>query len=161
MSARPCSICAKGVSLARYVDASPDLTAAALSRQAETVGMNISAARILTHRGHRKAEEPSRIAKTVKDFAVLVRDKAVEQFEADDLTLTDKDTVPGITAGLRAQGILDARARTQQKSGMAEIGRALLDLLSGRVSQPLALDDGLTIDGEAEEIEDDDGTEAG
>jgi hypothetical protein len=118
--------------------------------------MSLSPERILTHRKHRKDEEPSRIAKTKKDFALLVRDKAVEQFEAGHLDLTDKDTVPGIKAGLGAQSIINKEAAAQ-KNVSIEIGKALLQLISGAVAMdddPLLIDDGLTIEGEAVEVDD-------
>lgn len=152
-----CSICKAGVSLVRYVDASPDLSAAALSRQAANVGMDLSAERIITHRNHRKQEEPSKIAKTGKDFAILVRDKASEQFEAGQLDLRDKDSVPGVTAGLKAQGIIDSREKIKARQGNAELAFAIIAMLTGGAPQPpLELDDGLTIEGTATEVEDDD-----
>lgn len=151
-----CSICKAGVSLVRYVDASPDLSAAALSRQAATVGMDLSAERIRTHRSHRQQELPSKIAKTTKDFAILVRDRAAEQFEKGGLALTDKELVPGINAGLKAQGIIDGREKIKARQGNAELAYAILAMLSGAPQTPLELDDGLTIEGTAIEVEDDD-----
>lgn len=150
-----CSICKAGLSVVRFVDASPELSAAALHRQAATVGMNLSPERIGTHRRHRQEELPAKVAKTKRDFAILVRDKASDQFEAGHLDLTDKDTVPGITAGLKAQGIIDAREKQKAKQGNAELAFAIIAMLSGVSQPPLALDDGLTIEGTATEVEDD------
>lgn len=151
MSARPCSVCAKGVALVRFVDAAPELTAAALSRQAEAVGMDLSPARILTHRAHRQEEEPSRIAKTKKDFAALVEQRAIEQFERGELDLSDKETVPGIGMGLRAAKQIEDRSN-KGKSGGADLAFALIAFLRGEAPIP-QLEDGMTIDGEATELD--------
>jgi hypothetical protein len=155
MSGRPCSICSKPA-LAKFVDASPDLTAAALSRQAEQMGMELSADRILNHRKHRSAEAYLAPAKRKSDFAVLVREKAVEQFEAGELDLREKDHVAGINAGLKAQAIIDKRELLNKRNTQADALLALLGALRGDPYEaPLQLDDGLTIEGEAVEVETD------
>src|SRR5690348_780482 len=102
MSGRPCSVCAVSA-LAKFVDASPALTAAALSRQAETLGMDLSTDRILTHHKHRTEEGVTAPAKTKRDFAALVQERAIEQFDAGELDLANKDHTPGIGNALKAQ----------------------------------------------------------
>lgn len=159
-----CSICKAGVSIARYVDASPDLSAAALSRQAAAVGMDLSAERILTHRKHRAEEEPARIAKTGKDFAALMRDRiadAVEQIkpkEKEDGTvgldpILHKDFQPAIQSGLKAQAIIDNREKAAAKKGNAELAFAIIAMLSGRGTPVAELEDGMTVEGEAVEVD--------
>lgn len=153
MSTPLCSICKAGVSLVRYVDASPDLTAAALSRQAALVGMGLSAERILTHRKHRKAEEPASIAKNKRDFAIVVRDRALSMMDSEELALDNKDLVPGINAGLKAQSIIDSREKQKAKHGSAELAFAIIQMLSGRSPDVPQLEDGNTIEGEFEEVD--------
>lgn len=158
-----CSVCSAGISIARYVDASADLTAAALSRQAATVGMDLSADRILTHRAHRKAEEPAGVAKTKRDFAALMRDRiadAVEKIEpvvAEDGTEYDpilhKDLQPAIASGLKAQAIIDKREQVKGGKGNAELAFAIIAMLTGGTPPPVAaLDDGNTIEGTAVDV---------
>lgn len=150
-----CSVC-KTPALAKFVDASPDLTAAALSRQAETLGMDLTADRILTHRKHREEERPigEGIAKRKADFAALVREKAVEQFTNGELDLTDKAHAAGINAGLKAQKLIDDRDKREKKQTQAEALVALLSALRGEGHRPVALlDDPNVIDGEAIVVE--------
>lgn len=106
---------------------------AALSRQADSLGMDLSAQRIGTHREHRAAETPvgAGIAKQQKDFAVLVREKAIQQLENGEIDLSDKDTVAGINAGLKAQALIDKREQGQKKQTQAEALVALLAALRG------------------------------
>lgn len=152
MSGRPCSVCSKPA-LAKFVDSSPDLTAAALSRQAEQIGMALSAERILNHRKHAQAHDHLKPAKTKRDFAVLVQEKAIEQLESGELDLRDKDSVPGVNAGLKAQAILDKREDRNKRNTQSEALVALLAALRGDPYEPLMLDDGMTIDGEAIELD--------
>jgi hypothetical protein len=123
----------KTPALAKFVDASPDLSMAALSRQAGTLGMDLSPERIGTHREHRAAETPvgAGVAKQQRDFAALVREKALQQLESGELDLTDKDAVPGINAGLKAQALIDKREQGQKKQTQAEALVALLAALRG------------------------------
>lgn len=144
---RPCSVCAKSA-LAKFVDGSPDLSAAALSRQAEQIGMDLSADRILNHRAHRAPLEDLKPAKTKRDFAILVRDKAAEQFELGALSLTDKEMVPGISAGLKAQAVIDKREQVAKKQSGEDVLLALLDALrGGRRPEPVLLEDPTIIEG--------------
>jgi hypothetical protein len=86
------------------------------------------------------------------DLAKLLRDRFHVIINAmDDSELLDKDFAPSLTLGLKAQSALDSREKVKAQSGTAELGRAILEMLAGRVA-PLALDDGLTIEGEATEV---------
>jgi hypothetical protein len=160
-----CSICKAGISVARYVDASADLSAAALSRQAAAVGMDLSTDRIATHRKHRAEEEPARIAKNGKDFAVLMRDRiadAVEQLKPEEREdgsqgldpILMKDLQPAINSGLKAQAILDSREKAAAKKGNAELAFAIIAMLTGHGGPVPALEDGMTIEGTAVEVDD-------
>ena len=138
------------------MDASPDLSAAALSRQAGDLGMDLTADRILTHRKHREEERPvgEGIAKRKSDFAALVRERAVEQFANGELDLTLKDHAAGINAGLKAQAILDKREATQKKHTQADALVALLAALRGEGYRPVALlEDPNVIEGQAVEVD--------
>jgi hypothetical protein len=154
-----CSICATP-GVRRYVDGVPEMTAAAVSREAAAIGMDLSADRILTHRKHLALEPPERGARERKtDFAARVRDRAAELFDTEKLDLTDKDHAPGINAGLKAQAILDAREKAKAKQGSAELAFAIIAMLTGNAATPmptgplrLELEDGDTIEGEAVEL---------
>ena len=156
MKPSQCSIC-KTVGLAKWVDASAELTASGLSlASAALFAEPVSAERIRTHRKHRAAEMPTKQSGERKtDFAVRVRDRAVEQFDLGQLDLRNKDAVPGISAGLKAQSILDTREKTKSKTQTAELAFAILAMLTGHAPPQLALDDGNVIEGEAYEIEPD------
>jgi hypothetical protein len=148
-----CSVC-KTPALSKFVDASAELTAAALSRQAIDMGMDLSPERILTHRKHREEETPigAGVAKRKSDFAVLVRERAVEQFTNGELDLADKDHAAGINAGLKAQALLDKREATNKKNTQADMLVALLGALRGEAPVAL-LEDPSVIPGEFEVVE--------
>lgn len=126
-------MCKAGPALVKFVDASPDLSASALSRQAGSLGIDLTTDRISTHRKHREAERPvgEGIAKQKRDFAVLVQEKAVQQLESGELDLMDKNAVPGINAGLKAQAIIDKRELGVKKHAASEMLVALLSALRG------------------------------
>lgn len=150
-----CTVCANPI-LRKAVDGAlgEKMSGAGISRYLEQMGASVSVDIINRHKQH-YAPDLERPKGTRKhDFAVLVRDRAAEQFEAGQLDLSDKGTVAGIGAGLKAQAILDKREAVKQKIGGAELARAIIEMLSGSGPQtPLALDDGMTIDGEAVEVD--------
>lgn len=116
--------------------------------------MDLSADRILTHRKHRADEGYVAPAKTRRDFATLVQERAAEQFEAGELDLANKEHAAGIGAGLKAQAIIDKRELAQKKHTQAEALVALLAALRGEGHGPVALiEDGMTIEGEAHEVD--------
>lgn len=116
-------------------------------------GWPVTAATILGHKKHAVgAADGTLAAKTARDFARVVRDKASELFDNGELTLTDKDHVPGITAGLKAQAELNKQAN---KTDDRKTGIAIAMILSGAtgaVPAHLLIGDGLTIEGEFEEL---------
>lgn len=110
-----------------------------------------------TVNGHRKhavgAADGVIAAKTQRDLARVVRDKALELFDNGDLALTDREHVPGITAGLKAQAELNKQAN---KSDDRKTGIAIAMILSGATSggppEHLLIGDGNVIDGEYEDL---------
>lgn len=148
-----CTVCAN-VGVRKVVDGYLEdrVTGAGISRSLADLGLTLSPDVINRHKTH-YAPPPERPKGTRKaDFAAIVRDKAAEQFEGGELDLSEKDHVAGINAGLKAQAILDKREQVGKKQTQAETLVALLAALRGG-GVPLALDDGMTIDGEAVEVE--------
>lgn len=162
MTGPRCSVCSAGIALVRWVDGAPEPSAAALSRQAQALGMDLSPERINTHRKHRKEEGVTAPAKTKRDAAIFIRDKMMEKLEAldaeptedgkDNLVILHKDFQPAVNSMLKAQSLLDSREKAQKGGGSAELAFAILRMLRGESPEPLALDDGMTIDGEAVDL---------
>lgn len=104
-----------------------------------------------------RARPPKRPMPTVKrrDLAELVAAIAVEGVESGALDLSNKDHVPGITAGLKAQAILDSREKLKAKTGQTlELLAGLRAILSGEFAPPpRQLEDGLTVEGEYEPVD--------
>lgn len=150
-----CTICANPTAK-RLINGSLDdgMTAASISRQLEAVGATVTADTISRHRKHYRDGEPLAPKGTRKaDLAILVRDRAVDMFENEELDLRNKDHAAGIGAGLKAQGLLDGREKLKAKTGQTlELLAGLRALLSGALP-PLQLDDGNTVEGEAVEVD--------
>jgi hypothetical protein len=89
------------------------------------------------------------------DLAKLMHDRMLAIVAGmDDERLLNKDYAPSINLGLKARGILDAREKAKSKTGTAELAFAIIAMLSGQ--QPtLVIDDGRTIEGDFEEVEED------
>ena len=93
---------------------------------------------------------------TKQDVAEIVAAMGRDGLLTGVLSLTDKDHVPGINAALKAQTIIDTRAREKAKTGQTlELVAGLRAIMLGQVPMP-ALDDGKTIDGAFEELDADD-----
>lgn len=153
-----CSIC-KNPLARNMIDARLDdgVSAVGISRELEGIGATVTAEVISRHRRHYRDGKPERPKGTRhRDFAVMVRERAVEQFENEELDLANKDHAPGIKAGLQAQSILDKREQNKSKNAMAELGRGLLAMMLGQAAPTALLPDPNTIEGEAVEVEDDD-----
>lgn len=99
------------------------------------------------------ALDSGKLTNTTTDFATLVRDKAMRAVEAmpDELIL-DKGFSSGINTALKAQGLLDKREQARSKQQNAELAFAILALIGERPA-PLQLEDGLTVEGTAVEVE--------
>ena len=148
-----CSVCSNPI-LRKMIDSSLEdgVSGAGVSRYLAEAGATVSAETVNRHKLHYAppAERPKGTRKL--DFAAIVRDKAAEQFESGELDLSDKNLVPGITAGLKAQAIMDGREKMKSKQANAQLAFAIIQMLSGAV-EPLQLDDGLTVEGEYEELD--------
>ncbi len=126
---------------------------AGIERYANENNVPLTADVVSRHAKH-YAPPPERPKGTPKrDFAIVIRDKALAQVDNGLLDLTDKDTVPGINAGLKAQSILDQREKQKTKQQSAELAFAIIEMLGGRAPAPLQIEDGLTIDGDYEEVD--------
>jgi hypothetical protein len=149
-----CSICANPLAR-KTIDGGLDegMTAAGISRMLEGIGATVSQDVINRHRKHYRDGQPERPKGTSKtDFAIVVRDRAADMFESEDLDLRNKDHVAGINSGLKAQAILDAREKVKAKQGNAELAFAIIGMLTGQ-APPAQLEDGNTIEGEAVEVD--------
>jgi hypothetical protein len=89
------------------------------------------------------------------DLAKLMHDRMLAIVAGmDDDRLLNKEYAPSINLGLKARGILDAREKAKAKTGTAELAFAIIRMLGGQA--PVAqLDDGRTIEGDFEEVDDD------
>lgn len=152
-----CKVCANRYRLAG-INAAIDrgLSSVAIANENVETGWPVTPETVTRHRRHYISDMPEKVAATQKDFAILVRDEAVRLFEAGELDLRDRYHVPGINAGTRAQTVLDKRA---DKGDDRRTALAITLLLSGgsesgflAPKEMRVLDDGLTIDGEANEV---------
>ena len=148
-----CSVC-KNPGVRKVVDGYLEeaVTGVGISRALGDLGLALSPEVINRHKTHYAPPVVREKGTRKADFAVIVRDKAITQFESGELDLRDKDLAPGITAGLKAQAILHKREVTRAKSGTAELAWALLGIF-GQQTPLLQLDDGLTIEGETVEVD--------
>ncbi len=95
---------------------------------------------------------------TNRDLAIMVRDKvaeAIEDMPGETLILLGQEIGPTVNAGLKAQTILDKREAVNKKLGIAAGALSLQMWLAGlnEAAPPPELDDGLTVEGEAVEVE--------
>lgn len=96
---------------------------------------------------------------TQRDLAIIMRDKvaeAVEDMEPEALLYMGKDLAPMVGKGLQAQAILDKREQVNRKLGIAAGALSLQAWLAGLRQEPPPedlIEDGMTIEGEAVEIE--------
>jgi hypothetical protein len=138
---------------------------AALARLMTLRGFSVSDGTLSQHDKHRRPSAPPGVAKTKRDFAILVRDRvatAVENLEpdedgADPILL--KDFQPAIKSGLAAQGLIDKReARTDDKKAVFQLAILLAGGPAGLLAPPDLtgedeVDDENVIEGEAVEVE--------
>jgi hypothetical protein len=147
-----CKIC-DDKAVCRVVDEELErgLTYTAIARMMTLRGFKVTAVTIGRHNRHRTPTVLPEIARKKRDFAIMVRERAADMLEAGQLDLADKDKVPGINAGLKAQAIIDKKEVQRQKQSAADVLIALLGALRGE--PPLQLESGDVIDGTAVEIE--------
>lgn len=154
MSTIRCTIC-KNAFLRATVDRLLDekMTYAGIERYAGEAGIDLTADVVSRHAKH-YAPPPVKPPNTSKrDFAIIIRDKAMEQLEKGELDLSSKDTVPGINAGLKAQALLDQREKQKSKQQNAELAFAIIAMLGGTQPAVPMIEDGLTIEGDYEELD--------
>ena len=113
-----------------------------------------------------KPKEPGAPEPTKRDVAIMLADRVAAQIARTDVVtdeetgitydpLLHKDLAPGLTLGLKAQQILDKRQQEKNKLGLAAgaLGFQMYLAGLGRETDPPELEDGLTIDGEAVELD--------
>lgn len=130
------------------------MTAEGLHRMLDAVGMQVSSDIIRTHRKHYADDRPlAPKGARKRDVAVMVQERVADMLETEELDLRNKDHVAGIGAGLKAQGLLDSRERAKAKTGQTlELLAGIRALLTGDLP-PKQIEDGLTIEGEAVEVD--------
>lgn len=92
---------------------------------------------------------------TSRDLNIMVRDKvadAVEDMTPEALLYLGKDLAPMVNAGLKAQTALDRQVQHREKLGASLWLAGFQAQLNP--SPPEALEDGLTVEGEAVEVHD-------
>ena len=129
------------------------VTGAGVSRYLADMGADVSPETVNRHKQHYQPPAEREKGTRKADFAVLVRDKAIEQFENGEITLADKDYVPGINAGLKAQALIDGREKVKSKQANAQLAFAIIQMLQG--GETLQIEDGLTIEGDFEVVGED------
>lgn len=135
------------------------MTAAGISRMLDGIGATLSAEVINRHRKHWADDQPlAPKGARQTDIAVMVRDRVaarLEDADADDFEeiLFSKGGQGAIATGLKAQKLIEDREKEKAKTGRnVELLAALFQIV-GIGPQPLALDDGNTIEGEAVEVD--------
>lgn len=93
------------------------VSAAFIAREQIKTGWSITPATISRHKQHYQADVRGKAFRP-KDLAVLVRDKTIEAIEEGRLTIDDP-LWKNVNPGLRAQQILDARARSADLNKLA------------------------------------------
>lgn len=130
-------------------------TFAFIGRVMTARGWPVSAGVVSSHAKHRHEYQSASSAPTPstekRDIAKLLQDRMGRAIEVmPEADLFDKDNQAAISNALKAQAQIDKREMARQKAGSAELAWALLGLLS---APPPQLEDGLTIEGEAHEVE--------
>lgn len=116
-------------------------------------GFKTTAPTINQHKKH-AVNAIAPVAKAPRDFAILVRDKALELFDAEKLDLTKRKHIPGIQVGLRAQSEVNKQVnRSDDRKTAVAIAMILSGASTGGPPEGLQLADGLAIEGEFEEID--------
>jgi len=154
MSSIRCSVCDNGflrATIDRLLD--EKMSFVGIERYAGEAGIDISADVVSRHARHYKPDPEKPKGTPKRDFAIVIRDRAMEMVDRGELALDNKNLVPGINAGLKAQSIIDGREKAKTKQQSAELAWAIINMLGGTQPAPLALDDGLTIDGDYEEVD--------
>ena len=155
---RRCTIC-RNATLRATIDRGLEigLSNAGISRQLAEFGAAVEPTVIGRHKTHWVKLKPPEMQHTKRDAAIIIKEKllnAIEDREAgpDGLNILDKDLQPALTTALKAQGLQDSREKAKAKTGTAELAFAIIRMLGGQ-APVAALDDGLTIEGDFEEVD--------
>jgi hypothetical protein len=154
MTTNRCTIC-KNPFMRAAIDRLLDdkMSYAGIARYASESNYPVDPKMVSRHAEH-YAPPPEKPLKTPKrDFAIVIRDKALEMVDTGSLALDNKNLVPGIQAGLKAQSILDQREKQKTKQQSAELAYAIIEMLGGGRPQVPQIEDGLTIEGDYEEVD--------
>lgn len=155
---RRCSIC-KNDTLRGTIDRALELglSNAGISRQLADFGATVDPVVIGRHKTHWVKLKPPEMQHTKRDAAIIIKERLLDALDYRDasdggLDILDKDLQPALTTALKAQGLQDSREKAKAKTGTAELAFAIIRMLGGQASIA-QLDDGLTIDGEFEEVD--------
>lgn len=153
--AERCKICRNKVRLAG-IDAAlaKGLSSAQIARDQEATGWSIEPTTITRHRGHYIPPVGSvHPGAQGRDLLQVVRDLTLDAIDEGTLTIMDKNW-KNVGPGIAAQKGLDQREfkRDDRKTALA-LGLLLAGGLEGFTAPPELLGDGMTIDGEAVELD--------
>jgi len=134
---------------------------AQLARLMKMRGFPVSDATISSHDKHRHEYALPEAANTrtaKRDAAAIIKNRLLDAIEAQDasvdgLDILNKDLQPALKTALSAQNIEDKREAQRKQHSTVEVLTALLGALRGEGAPPLQLDDGMTVEGEAVEVE--------
>lgn len=150
-------------------DWSSGLSMVAIAKIQTEAGWKLSTRQVSVHLKNHVAGAATRMKPelTKRDAAIYFRDKIMEEFEKREgeyedgtplLDILSPNLQPSIGSALRAQQVIDKREAVQAKSG--KIDMIWMMLGGGHGENALApahlIEDGLTIEGEAVEIDSDD-----
>lgn len=151
-----CTICSNA-GLRKVIDGNLNegMTGVGVSRAMDGIGVSVTPEVVNRHKQHYKPEQEREKGTRKRDFAIMVRDTYADLMEEGKLDPLNKEHAPGISAGLKAQSLLDGREKQKSKQANAELAFAIIQMLQGG-AQPLLLDDGNTIEGEYEVVDGED-----
>jgi hypothetical protein len=152
-----------------------DISNAGISRQLAEFSDNPPSPEVLgRHRKHYVPVIPKEQRQTKRDAAAIIKGRVLDALEARpdragqwvgegaDKTwlpasdILDKDLQPALNTALGAQKIEDAREKVKSKQGSAELAFAIIGMIAGKSLPVLELEDGLTIEGEFHDDDEDD-----
>ena len=147
-----CSICHNKVRRP-IIDAALDrgVAAAVISREQTETGWPIGQMPVARHRRHYVSQAPVSAALAKHDLAEIVRDRTVEAIMDGRLNIGD-DSWRNVAPGLRAQVVIEQRARQVDTNRVLLAFARMLGGGQGVPADALALPDGNTIDGEYDEL---------
>jgi hypothetical protein len=149
-----CTICsnhlAKRLAALGYEDG---LTDVAIARDLSALGISDDAVRRHRINHYMPPSEPGK-GRRQRDIAAMVAERVAEGLEDGTLDLRDKNTVPGINAGLKAQALKDKREqpKTTPQAILIFNARSILHITDPDRFPAPQLPDGTTIEGTAVEL---------